>query len=769
MTSTQSNEDLPLAIVTPWYGNDMKGGAEQQARELALRISASGRKVDVLTTCSGGFLSDWAVNSFSAGVVELSSNLRVVRFPVSGRDPDRFNQLNSNLLAISELQPGISPVSPDEEKVWLEDNIHSVELEAYLLENDEKYQAVIFLPYLYGTTLRGVEKVSNAYVMPCLHDEVYAYLDCVFEAVSTAKGLLFLSEGEQLIASRIFGPLAYANGTVVGAGVEPSSARGSYEADYGRFVLCLGRRSAEKGTSTLVEGFSDYRRANPNSDLNLVLAGPGEGKYQGDGIYDLGLVSEDVKTVLLANSVALFQPSRNESFSRVIYEAWFYAKPVVVNFCCDATRLAVEASRGGWVGSDANWQGEFDRLESTPPSELRNYGTQGKEYSLANVTWDAAIAKTLIAIDQEADASAHAHIAIIHQQRIIQLLPNLSFGDAISNQAIFLFAEFQKRGYESQIMVRSEHIDPRVAGHCISFRPEDIQDTDHLIYHHSIGSEITPFVESFAGRKCMIYHNITPPEFFLRYRPEFARLLRDGLEELWGLADSIPVAFSDSFFNASDLVRYGFNSPKVLPLPVDPKNWLVSPDKIMMASLRGKKNIVFVGRYSPNKRQVELVKLLGWLKQYEPNSRLVLAGFGVESDPYMLELRGTIAELGLEEDVILTGHISLEELLAVYRSADIFLSLSQHEGFGVPLLEAMWFDIPVVAVKHAAIGETLAGAGLLVSASERLSSLAKLVAKLLVDSELRHKVLARQRQRRVQNLPSQMQGEIDDLLRTLVS
>jgi glycosyltransferase involved in cell wall biosynthesis len=449
----------------------------------------------------------------------------------------------------------------------------------------------------------------------------------------------------------------------------------------------------------------------------------------------------------------------------VIFEAWFNGRPVVVNGRCDATRIAVERANGGWPGDDENWVNEIRQLESLSLEQLNVFGESGKAYSEANVTWEAAISNTISALIEQPKPPES-----VHSQRILQLLPNLSFGDAISNEAIFLDQEFRSRGYESFILVRGEHIDPRVSGFCEVFEDFVVSTQDCLIYHHSIGSEITPFVEDFGGTKCMIYHNITPPQFFARSRPEFARLLRDGLEQLWNLAGTIPISFVDSDFNGADLERFGFASPITLPLPVDPGVWDCKPSRALVEKYAdGLKNIVFVGRYSPNKRQVELIRVLAWLCERSPNYRLILAGFGVESDPYLQEIRAEIAEFNLDDKVVLTGHITQEELHAVYRCADLFLCLSQHEGFGVPLLEAMWFDIPVVAIRHAAVAETLQGAGIVLDGDCSLNEVASIVSKVLEDNSLRDDVIRTQRDRRVLNLPENLHNSIDELLQVLIS
>mgnify|MGYP003674848316 CR=1 FL=1 len=361
-----------IGIVTPWYGPDLKGGAEQQARELAVRLSLGGVQVDVLTTCSQSFLESWQAGHFQPGIEKISDTLSIRRFALNTRDEAGFARVNANLLTCLKLSAGISPVSKSDEATWIDENINSKPLEDYLSSDQDNYECFIFLPYLYGVILNGLRVVAEkAWLMPCLHDESYAYLAAVSESVHLAKGLLFISEGEQITAARIFGPSVYAKGTVVGAGVEPivePIENGvSVPPEY---ILCLGRRSPEKGTDALVAGFQQFRLSNPQSGTQLVLAGPGNTSYQADGVHDLGLVDDQTKANLLRGCMGLFQPSNNESFSRVIYEAWFCSKPVVVSAECDATRIAVERSGGGWTCGSSEWSSAFQTFADCSDEEL---------------------------------------------------------------------------------------------------------------------------------------------------------------------------------------------------------------------------------------------------------------------------------------------------------------------------------------------------------------------------------------------------------------
>ena len=207
-----------LAIVTPWFGNELRGGAERQSWQLAHHLAARGHSVDVLTTCSASFDDDWSRNRLRAGV-EKVENFTVRRFKVAKRDRRAFARVNAILTALEpkDLQRSVSPIGDEDAAVFTEQNINSPALLQYLASHGRDYHSIVFIPYLYGTTLSGIAKVAErAYLQPCLHDEPYAYLPAVSAAVHRAKGLLFNSEGEYEIALSLFGPGIIPKSTVVG-------------------------------------------------------------------------------------------------------------------------------------------------------------------------------------------------------------------------------------------------------------------------------------------------------------------------------------------------------------------------------------------------------------------------------------------------------------------------------------------------------------------------------------------------------------------------
>jgi glycosyltransferase involved in cell wall biosynthesis len=357
------------------------------------------------------------------------------------------------------------------------------------------------------------------------------------------------------------------------------------------------------------------------------------------------------------------------------------------------------------------------------------------------------------------DRHPHHSISLNPRQAVHQILPNLAYGDAISNHARWIRRELHKAGVASEIFVR--YIDPRVAAECRVFSPGCISAEDAILYHHSIGSELTPHVVAHRGPKCLIYHNITPAEFFEPFRPKLARLLRKGREDLKLLASHFPVSVGVSEYNASELRESGFANPRVFPICVDPAEWNFAPDATLMEKLQGENtNLLFVGRLSPQKKQDDLIRVFLRYLEFEPEGRLHLVGGTEPDDPYLAHLHRTADSLGLNGQVNFAGPVNDAQLAAYYHTADLFWSMSEHEGFCVPLVEAMWFNIPILAFKSTATPETLGPSGLLFTAKQDEEKLAALAYVLVRDEELRRKLLASQHRRRSEYLPAAVEPKL---------
>lgn len=766
----------PIAIVTPWFGETLKGGAEQQAWQVATRLAQRGHGVEVLTTCSGSFQENWAKNSYKPGQTPLAG-VTVRRFRVDRTDQGRFVQANQALLSvpIHQLRRGVNPVSAADAAAFCAENIKSEKLLQHLKKKAAQYQAFIFLPYLYGPILNGLPLVAEkAFLQPCLHDEAYAYLPGVAQIIHAAKGLLFISEGEAQLAARLYGPGILAKSLVAGAGIEAGlhfdpglTEVGGLDLTQSRYVLSLGRRDTTKNTDTLLRAYLRFRQAHPETDLQLLIAGPGElpADWLSPGVVDLGLVSEAEKEALLAHCLALFQTSKNESYSRVIMEAWFYQRPAAAHRDCLATSLAVEAAEGGWLASsEAEWAALFAQVDRAAPEALAALGQAGQAYAQDHADWDKIMGRYELALGLVAPSGEPPPPRRDRRRgEIHQLLPGFAYGDAISNQALRIRAYLQSQGWTSEII--AVNIDPKVLHLAQRFDQFKLNRDARLIYHHSIGCECTQAALAHGGPKCMVYHNITPAHFFEPYRPEIAALLEQGRRELAKLAPAFDISYGDSAYNAAELAELGFRDPQVLPITIDPALWDEPADPATMAQLQdGKTNLLFVGRIAPNKCQIDLVRALDQYRRMDANARLILVG-GVDTNgPYYHHLKRVIQELGLADAVLITGKVNATLLSAYYQTAHLFWSMSEHEGFCVPLVEAMWFDVPILAYRSSAIPETLGAGGVMFNDKSDLARVAALAHVMAHDRAVRHPIRRAQRSQRLSFLPEVVMAKVDALL-----
>src|ERR1700678_977405 len=191
---------MRLAIVTPWYGRELIGGAERLAWKIAHALKRAGAEVEVLATCCRSFLDDWASNYHRSGVSRDDAGVVLHRFPVDTRDRVAFNRANTVLTTMPRigLRGDHNVLDPVQTRAFVNENINSRALLAHLRDAGSSYDAVIFVPYLYGPALSGAALVADrAFLIPCLHDEAYAYLEPVRALFATARGVLFNSVGEE--------------------------------------------------------------------------------------------------------------------------------------------------------------------------------------------------------------------------------------------------------------------------------------------------------------------------------------------------------------------------------------------------------------------------------------------------------------------------------------------------------------------------------------------------------------------------------------------
>lgn len=330
--------------------------------------------------------------------------------------------------------------------------------------------------------------------------------------------------------------------------------------------------------------------------------------------------------------------------------------------------------------------------------------------------------------------------------RIVQVLLHQGYGDAIGNDCLAIDRILRQDGWDTGIYARV--VDDRIpAG---TARPlselSGLNDDDIVFYHLSTGTDLNYKLGGIPGRKVIIYHNITPPEFFLspsNYR--MYRTCEEGLFQTRMLTGIVDYCLADSEFNRQELIRMGYTCPiDVQPILIPFREYDREPDEEFMRRFSdGKVNILFTGRLAPNKKQCDLIEAFRSFRRLVPESRLILAGAYNRSERYVNDLIEYVGDLGLSDDILFTGHIPFDKIIALYRTASYFWCLSEHEGFCVPLVESMYFGIPIIAYNSSAVPETLGGSGVLLDDKDP-ELVARVTKALMDDFGMRAGIIERQ-------------------------
>jgi glycosyltransferase involved in cell wall biosynthesis len=353
---------------------------------------------------------------------------------------------------------------------------------------------------------------------------------------------------------------------------------------------------------------------------------------------------------------------------------------------------------------------------------------------------------------------------------IHQFSAGFSRGDAISNEALVLRNILRSWGHPSEIFCDRELVERElrsavgdVQDYAEACRPEDV-----VLLHLSTGSRVNEVFAGLPCRKAIMYHNITPPGFFEGLRARTYRSQAEGYEQVKRLADCADVNMAVSRFNADELTGLGYRDVRVMPLVLDLAALRQHTNRGILEAYRdGAVNILFVGRCARNKKLEDCLAAFHYFQRYvEPNSRFIHVGkFGL-ADPYYSMLLVLTRRLRLE-NVLFAGGVPQDELNAWYQAADVFLCMSEHEGFGIPVLESMVHDLPVLAYRAAAMPETLDGAGVLF-AEKRFDQVAEMMGRLVRDEPFRASVLRGQRARLARYEERDLEAELRSHLAPLL-
>jgi L-malate glycosyltransferase len=329
-----------------------------------------------------------------------------------------------------------------------------------------------------------------------------------------------------------------------------------------------------------------------------------------------------------------------------------------------------------------------------------------------------------------------------------QWVPAAHKGDAIGDGARRVRALLREMGHEADLFALT--IDEDLRGEVRDFRDLAATRGDLTIFHFALPSPMTDAFASLAGGRILQYHNVTPAHFFAPYDPALFRLASLGRQELSSLAGRVDLALGDSEYNRRELAALGFGDTGVMPIAVDTRRLTDAPARPAFEKILGDGlvNFLFVGRIAPNKCVEDIIRLAEHYKRYvDAFYRFVFVGRYDGVPRYYAAVRSLIERFDmLDERFLFTGPVPDAELAACFRHASAYISMSEHEGFCVPLVEAMAMDVPVLAYSAAAVPDTLGGAGVQFAPKD-FEHASELLGMLAYDEELRAAVIAGQRAR----------------------
>jgi L-malate glycosyltransferase len=330
-----------------------------------------------------------------------------------------------------------------------------------------------------------------------------------------------------------------------------------------------------------------------------------------------------------------------------------------------------------------------------------------------------------------------------------QWVPAAHKGDAIGDSARRVRKLLREMGHQSDLYAMT--MDDDLRGDVIDWTDASATRGDLTIFHFALVSPMTSAFARLNSGRVLQYHNVTPAHFFAGYDAAIFRLAMLGREDLKSLVGHTDIALGDSEYNRHELEALGFSNTGVFPIAIDTERITRAPRRPALEDVlneEGWMNFLFVGRIVPNKKIEDHIKLAEHYKRYvDEQYRFVFVGKTDATPGYYAAIRALLERYRMPQGrFIFTGPVPDEDLATYYRMASVYISLSEHEGFCVPLLEAMAADVPVLAYASTAVPDTLGGAGVQFAPKD-LEYAAELLGELAYNDSLRTQVIARQRAR----------------------
>lgn len=296
---------------------------------------------------------------------------------------------------------------------------------------------------------------------------------------------------------------------------------------------------------------------------------------------------------------------------------------------------------------------------------------------------------------------------------IHQLVHTLSYGDAISGEVLALQRCLRTLGHQSEIYAINVH--PKYKGLAKDYREFPNDFNGEVILHYSLGSPLNDLYRSLSATRTLIHHNLTPSRWFEGVNPRIVTDIEAGRKELPELCRMTDRLIADSEFNAEELRSLGF-AAAVLPLTYDPERWSTGRNEGIYSLVKSEPGIhlLHVGRIAPNKCIEDIIKAFYFLHHHiDRSSRLWLAGIDIDTELYAFSLKRLVHDFKLDHAVNFTGGMADEELRSLYEACSAYVCMSEHEGFCLPVVEAMNFGLPVVSYASSALPETIGSGGIL--------------------------------------------------------
>lgn len=316
--------------------------------------------------------------------------------------------------------------------------------------------------------------------------------------------------------------------------------------------------------------------------------------------------------------------------------------------------------------------------------------------------------------------------------KLHQFVHTLAYGDAISSEALTIKRILNSNGIESEIYC--VNIDPRYQQEAKKYNEFTSSKAASVLLHYSIASPLNDLYLSLKNTKrIVLYHNLTPDRWFSAYNYRVVEDLKAARRSLESVVQAADIVLCDSTYNLTELQPILKAPGLVLPLTLDEHKWCMDANVGLIDVLKGHGgvNILAVGRVAPNKCLEDVIKCFYFYHhKINKKSRLWLVGSDVDTEIYSFELNDLIRNLRLTESVKLVGAVADCELKSFYQASDLYLCMSEHEGFCVPLIEAMHFSLPLIAYDACAIAETVGKGGLLVTKKQH-AEIAELMDQVL--------------------------------------